>query len=271
MRGMGRTFLRGNVYWISYYRNGREVRESSKSNNEAKALKLLKRRLGEIQSGAFVPDEKKVTFENLVEGMKTDYELNNRRSLNTAALNNIKHLKEFFGFDRAVDITPDRVPKYQLHRRGQGASVATVNREFATLRRMFSIQIEAAARNLEWKEIDMHGRTARLKAEDSKNDEPWVLPLAGRLWEIVQARAKARRLDCPFVFHQDGQKIGDFRKAWQTACVAAELGSFVKKEPVGDEVKKNAGGKSIPGCSFMTCAAALPETCPVQASPKWSP
>jgi integrase len=214
--------------------------------------------------------------------------------------------------------------QFAAQRRGQGASVPTVNRECATLRRMFSIQIEAgklvrrpvfkmldsekirqgfvehgdfgwllqnlpeqlqalveflyyggwrksAARNLEWKEIDMHGRTARLKAEDSKNDEPWVLPLAGRLWEIVQARAKARRLDCPFVFHQDGQKIGDFRKAWQTACVAAELGSFVKKEPVGDEVKKNAGGKSIPGCSFMTCAAALPETCPVQASPKWSP
>ena len=46
----------------------------------------------------------------------------------------------------------------------------------------------------------MHGRTARLKAEDSKNGEPWVLPLAGRLWEIVQERAKARRLDCSFVF-----------------------------------------------------------------------
>src|SRR5215510_7976366 len=41
---------------------------------------------------------------------------------------------------------------------------------------------KSAARNLEWKENEMHGRTARLKAEDAKNGEPWVLPLAGRLW-----------------------------------------------------------------------------------------
>ena len=64
----------------------------------------------------------------------------------------------------------------------------------------------------------MHGRTARLKAEDSKNGEPWVLPLSGRLWEIIQVRAKTLRLDCPYVFHQEGKKIGDFRKTWKAAC-----------------------------------------------------
>ena len=89
---------------------------------------------------------------------------------------------------------------------------------------------KSAALNLEWKEIDMQGRTARLKIEDSKNSEPWVLPLAGRLWEIIQERAKARRLDCVYVFHDGGNKIGDFRKAWQSACVAAGLGAFLKRE-----------------------------------------
>ena len=38
------------------------------------------------------------------------------------------------------------------------------------------------------------------------------------MWEIVQDRAKERRLDCPYVFHYEGQKICDFRKAWKTAC-----------------------------------------------------
>jgi integrase len=52
---------------------------------------------------------------------------NNRRSLETAAENHINHLRRFFGFDRAV---------------GQDASVATVNRKVATLRRMFSLAIE---------------------------------------------------------------------------------------------------------------------------------
>lgn len=271
MRGMGRIFVRGRVYWVSFYHHGREIRESSHTEKEAVALKLLKRRLAEVNAGRFIADEEKVTFENLVEGLVTDYKLNGRRSLKSAALNNIRHLRAFFGFDRAVDISSDRLKSYQLCRREQEASVATINRECATLRRMFSLAIEAgklsrrpkfymlggekvrqgfvehgdflrllgelsdhlqplveflyyggwrksAARNLEWKEIDMHGRTARLKAEDSKNGEPWVLPLAGRLWEVIQERAKARRLDCPFVFHLDGKKIGDFRKVWKTAC-----------------------------------------------------
>src|SRR5262249_43363092 len=88
---------------------------------------------------------------------------------------------------------------------------------------------KSAARNLEWKEIDLTGRTARLKIEDSKNAEPWVLPLVGRLWEIVQERQRVRRLDCPFVFHDNGKKIGDFRKAWHTACVEAGLGRWVEE------------------------------------------
>ena len=89
---------------------------------------------------------------------------------------------------------------------------------------------KSAARNLEWKEIDMRGRTARLKIADAKNKEPWILPLSGRLWEIVQERAKARRLDCPYVFHVNGKRIKDFRKTWWSACVATGLGRFVMVE-----------------------------------------
>lgn len=39
----------------------------------------------------------------------------------------------------------------------------------------------------------------------------------------MERRIKARRLDCPFIFYQDGRKIGDFRKVWQTACDANGL------------------------------------------------
>ncbi len=40
---------------------------------------------------------------------------------------------------------------------------------------------------------------------------------------MIERQIKARRLDCPYVFHQGGRKIGDFRKAWQTACTANGL------------------------------------------------
>jgi hypothetical protein len=62
----------------------------------------------------------------------------------------------------------------------------------------------------------------RLRIENSKTKEGRLLPLQRKLWEIIEARVKDRRVD-PCVFHNDGQKIGDFRKAWKTACVAVGL------------------------------------------------
>jgi len=83
---------------------------------------------------------------------------------------------------------------------------------------------KGAARNLQWKDIDLETRTARLAIKSSKNKEPWVLPLAGQLWDIIERRLEQRRLDCPYVFHyRNGKKIGDFRKKWVKACKAAGL------------------------------------------------
>jgi len=140
---MGCTFQRGAVWWISYYRRGHQFRESTHSTRESDANRMLKLRLGEIATNRFVQDEAKVTFEDLAQGLVMDYELNRRASLKTAARNNISHLRSFFGFDGAMDITLDRVRSYQALRVKQGASVATANRETGTLRRMFSLAIEA--------------------------------------------------------------------------------------------------------------------------------
>ena len=237
-RGLGSTYPRGRIWWISFYHRGRQYRESTNSESQVEANKLLKRRLGEVGTGRFVPDEEKVNFEDLASGLIRDYKLNARKSLNTAALNNIAHLRGYFGFDRAMDITSDNIKSYQALRLEQEASVATANREVGTLRRMFSLAMESgklsrkpvfkmlkgekvrqgfvehgdflrllgylpeylkpfveflyysgwrkgAAKNLEWSQVDLEGRTVRLKMEDSKNAEPWVLPLSGCLWEPV--------------------------------------------------------------------------------------
>jgi integrase len=83
--------------------------------------------------------------------------------------------------------------------------------------------------NLQWKEIDMHSRTARLKAAHSKNGEPWVLPLAGRLWEIVEERAKARRLDCVYVFRHDAKRSMTFGKLGRPLVLARDSGDLPRE------------------------------------------
>jgi len=79
-------------------------------------------------------------------------------------------------------------------------------------------------RSLEWRDVDLAGKVVRLRPEISKNKDGRLLPLNGELVSVFERGREDRRLDCPFVFHSDGRKIGDFKKAWKTACRKQALG-----------------------------------------------
>lgn len=142
MRGMGRIFKRGSVYWIAYNHRGQEHRESSQSENESVARKLLKKRIGEVATGKFIgPNEERlISFEDMADGLVTDYEINKLRSLRSVKLS-VKHLKRTFALDRAVDITTDRIKKYIASRQQEGAANASINRELSALKRMFKLAV----------------------------------------------------------------------------------------------------------------------------------
>jgi integrase len=78
-------------------------------------------------------------------------------------------------------------------------------------------------RTLEWRDYDRADGVIRLRPERSKNKHSRVLPVEGEIARIMEARVQKRRLDCPFIFHQDGEPIGDFRKVWKKACAASGL------------------------------------------------
>ena len=50
------------------------------------------------------------------------------------------------------------------------------------------------------------------------------MPIEGEVAEIIERRRAVIR--GAWIFHLDGEQIGDFRKAWQSACVLTGLGSF---------------------------------------------
>ncbi len=144
MRGMGRVFKRGDIYWIAYSYRGREHRESTHSDKEADAGRLLKKRLGEIGRGRLIgPTEERVTFEQLAADYLQDYRLKGQRSLREAQAR-VRHLQHHFGRERAVDITTPRIRAYTQARLEEGAAPATVNRDLSALGRMFSLAIQAA-------------------------------------------------------------------------------------------------------------------------------
>jgi integrase len=85
-------------------------------------------------------------------------------------------------------------------------------------------------RGLEWSKVNRESKTIFLGR--SKNGEPRILPLVGELDKIIDRRWQARTIATRegstrlsgYVFHcGDGRPIGDFRKAWGSACTKAAM------------------------------------------------
>ena len=108
--------LRGKTYWIKYSRNGRPFRESSHSDKESDAVRLLNLRRGDIARGVPVtPKIGRVLIDELVEDMKTDLLVNGRSTRNLEWRWEI-HLQPFFGGRRAASITTADVKRFIVHR-----------------------------------------------------------------------------------------------------------------------------------------------------------
>jgi integrase len=76
--------------------------------------------------------------------------------------------------------------------------------------------------------------------------------LSGDLADLIERRKAQRKVETKagvllsdYVFHQKGAPVGDFRKAWATACVEAGLGQFVC-----DRCGQPAACRSCEACKY---------------------
>jgi hypothetical protein len=131
------------TWWISVSHRGHRIRMSSGSQKHADAVKVLKSKLAEMGSGRpVIPNVERTSFEDLAKMLVDDYRANGRRSIRLLP-GKLGHLRNFFGMDRALDITSDRVTAYIAHRMDAGAANATCNRELAALKRAFRLAHKA--------------------------------------------------------------------------------------------------------------------------------
>ena len=145
-RGCGRTFQRGNVFWIAYYLRGKEFRESSGTSDEKKARRFLKHRLKEVgadQIGVqsfIAPKQQRVTVSELLDNLEADYKL---RGIASPQFNShLRHVREHFGVTRAIEITAAKIDAYIEDRLASGARPATINRSTQLLGQAFKLAVE---------------------------------------------------------------------------------------------------------------------------------
>jgi integrase len=119
------VFRRGERWWIAYYHQGREIRESSGSTKGKVAERLLQDLLGAIHGGMFIgPHQTKVTVAELLEALRVEMEA---RSLKGwyAIKGIFLRLTAALGQHRAVAVTPEVLLRYELRLREAGLAAAT--------------------------------------------------------------------------------------------------------------------------------------------------
>jgi integrase len=85
--------------------------------------------------------------------------------------------------------------------------------------------------SLGWADVDRADGVIVARAENVKNGRAHKIVLEGDLADILDRRWTARQYEtaeggtalASYVFHLEGRPVGDFRKAWATACEAAGL------------------------------------------------
>ncbi len=151
MRGEGRVFLRGSIYWCAYFLRGVEMRESCKTGDPKEAAKVLKQRMREVGAdviGAkpFInPKQTRVTTSELIAALRSKLELDGQLSPQNAS--ELTALDTDFGNVRACDLDSNVVDTYKKEKLAEKYAKATINRRLIFLVRCFTLAIERGLLN----------------------------------------------------------------------------------------------------------------------------
>ena len=105
---------------------------------------MLRTREGDVERGIPInPKMGRITFEDAAADLLNDYKVNGKETHAHAKRRIDLHLKPLFKGKRLLSITTTEIRAYVAGRQAVGAANATINRELAALRRMFTLAVQA--------------------------------------------------------------------------------------------------------------------------------
>ena len=149
------------------------MRESTGTDKEAEARRILRERLGDLAAGRpDVPHADRVRFEELAEDFLNDYRINGRKSLDRAE-QSVNHLRACFAGWKVVNISTPANRPYFDRRWKDGSGNGTINRALAPLKCMPSLALEAE-QVLRRAQLWAQKRKARRQAPRKSLKEWWA-------------------------------------------------------------------------------------------------
>jgi integrase len=133
--GTGKPFLRGRIWYVTYYVDGIQKQESTGSTDLQYAVKFLNKRRAEADAGDLCPENP--TTGQLLQLVKADYSLNERRTNTLDGLIRL-HLKALSKI-RASALSTTDLNRYKTKRLAEGAAPSSINRELEVVRRGFQL------------------------------------------------------------------------------------------------------------------------------------
>jgi integrase len=317
--GLGSIFLRGRTWYVEYWRGNVQHRESARTDQEKKAVKLLRQRRDEMARDEFIRPNK-VTMGELFDLVVSDYTARDNRSAHTLA-HRLKPLRAFFDHMRAADVTERTIDRYKAARLAAGVKKSTVNRELAVVRRGYKLATKGKAKlvspnsvpavemfpesnaregfveyadfltlvrhlpspiddvcwyaylmgwrreqvlALRWADVNRDAGTVVRRAEFNKTKEPSVLAMSESVRAVIERRWLARTVMTAtgprvvdLVFHNNGRRVVDFRKAWAKACTAAGVSALF--HDLRRSAVRNMENASVPRKVAMSLTGHLTE------------
>lgn len=143
MRGEGTAYKQdgSRFWWIQWYVQGKRFTESSKSEDEKVARRLLRKKLAAVEAGELTSGSRD-TLLSLYEALERDYTINHRKDLANLQSRWANHLKPAFAEKTVSTIDQASISEYVATRQEQGAANATINRELAIVKRMYKLAVK---------------------------------------------------------------------------------------------------------------------------------
>lgn len=132
------TVKEDRIWWLKFYDNGKEIRQSSQTDDYNGAKRKLKELEGKLAEGKPLPNNRLV-FGELLDDVILDYQSNGRKSMSTTVQRIEKNVRPSLGHFKVKDISTSVIRHFRNQRLNAGAKPATVNRELCIISKAFAL------------------------------------------------------------------------------------------------------------------------------------